>query len=177
VVLRYKESAFDVDYSNIAGNPSAGDGAEYEMCFEPPMAPSIGFWVGYRGTGISFAKSLRKKEGTTLSFSTTGAKYGANLRLRGFDMNEMTLTSTIYEDGKVASLNGDGYLGVPVSIASLYLDGAGSRARRLLRPCKGGHLRCLTAAGITIAFPQCDVHLIQEGPQKKIASEDITTES
>jgi len=35
----------------------------------------------------------------------------------------------------------------------------------------------LTAAGITIAFPQCDVHLIQEGPQKKIASEDITTES
>jgi len=123
VVLRYKESVFDVDYSNIAGNPSAGDGAEYEMCFEPPMAPSIGFWVGYRGTGISFAKSLRKKEGTTLSFSTTGAKYGANLRLRGFDMNEMTLISTIYGDGKVEDLNGDGHLGAPVSIASLYLNG------------------------------------------------------
>lgn len=123
VVLRYKESAFDVDYSNIAGNPSAGDGVEYEMYFEPPMAPSIGFWVGYRGTGISFAKSLRKKEGTTLSFSTTGAKYGANLRLRGFDMNDMTLTSTIYEDDQVSNLNSDGHLGAPVSIASLYLNG------------------------------------------------------
>ena len=123
VVLRYKESAFDVDYSNVAGNPSAGDGVEYEMYFEPPMAPSIGFWVGYRGTGISFAKSLHKKEGTTLSFSTTGAKYGANLRLRGFDLNEMTLTSTIYEDGQVSNLNGDGLLDAPVNIASLYLNG------------------------------------------------------
>ena len=38
VVLRYKESVFDVDYSNVAGDPSAGDGAEYEMCIEPPLA-------------------------------------------------------------------------------------------------------------------------------------------
>ena len=42
---------------------------------------------------------------------------------------------------------------------------------------KGAIYDALTAAGITIAFQQCDVHLIQEGPQKKIASEDITTES
>lgn len=209
-------------------------------------------------------------------------------------MNEMTLTSTIYEDGKVASLNGDGHLGAPVSIASLYLNGyyvfngrrysqaaaynqsviqrrsAGSllagatlymaafdfsdnrNAAMILLSRNTGRIKeettdphpytlcmlhsalgyreraiadsyaqgtmhraahglsgafdsavdinvkqmvlvaervayfdcakeaiydALTAAGITIAFPQCDVHLIQEGPQKKIASEDITTES
>ena len=75
VVLRYKESVFVVDYSNSLGDPSAGEGAEWKMCFEPPMSPSIGVWAGYRGTGLAVAKSLGKKKGTTLSFSTTGAKY------------------------------------------------------------------------------------------------------
>ena len=123
VVLRYKESVFDLDYSNSAGNPSAGDGIDWQMCFEPPMSPSLGVWAGYRGTGFSFAKSLGKKKGTTLSFSTTGAKYGANLRLRGFDVTEGTFTSTVYEDGKVVPINGDAHLQAPVSIASLYLNG------------------------------------------------------
>ena len=123
VVLRYNEKAFDVDYSNSAGDPSAGDGADWELCFEPPMAPSIGVWAGYRGTGISFAKSLGKKKGTAFSFSTTGAKYGANIRLKGFDIDEATLTWTAYDDGKVEHHNKKGHLGAPVSIASLYLNG------------------------------------------------------
>ena len=123
VVLRYKETAFDVDYSNSAGNPQAGDGIDWEMCFEPPMSPSLGVWAGYRGTGIAVAKSLGKKKGTSLSFSTTGAKYGANLRLRSFDVTEGTFTSTIYDNGKVIPMNGDARLLAPVSIASLYLNG------------------------------------------------------
>jgi len=123
VVLRYKESVFDVDYSNSAGDPSAGDGIDWQMCFVPPMSPSIGVWAGYRGTGFAVAKSLGKKKGTVLSFSTTGAKYGANLRLRGFDVDKGTFTSTIYEDGEVVPLNGDAHLEAPVSIASLYLNG------------------------------------------------------
>ena len=123
VVLRYKETVFDVDYSNSAGNPQAGDGIDWEMCFEPPMSPSLGVWAGYRGTGIAVAKSLGKKKGTSLSFSTTGAKYGANLRLRGFDVDEGTMSSTIYEDGKVVRSSDHAYLRAPVSIASLYLNG------------------------------------------------------
>ena len=53
VVLRYNASVFDVDYSNSAGSPSAGDGVDWEICFEPPLASSIGVWAGYRGTGIA----------------------------------------------------------------------------------------------------------------------------
>ena len=123
VVLRYKESVFDVDYSNSLGDPSGGEGFEWKMCFEPPMSPSLGVWAGYRGTGLAVAKSLGKKKGTTLSFSTTGAKYGANLRLRSFDVTEGTFTSTIYDNGKVIPMNGDARLLAPVSIASLYLNG------------------------------------------------------
>ena len=123
VVLRYNASVFDVDYSNSAGNPSAGDGVDWEMCFEPPMKASIGVWAGYRGTGLALSKSLHRKNGTTFSFSTTGAKYGANIRLRKFDINEATFTSTIYEGGEVVHEKRKGYLGAPVTIASLYLNG------------------------------------------------------
>ena len=104
VVLRYNASMFDVDYSNSAGNPSAGDGVDWEICFEPPLASSIGVWAGYRGTGIAISKSLHRKKGTTFSFSTTGAKYGINLRLRAFDIDEVTMTSTVYDGDKVICL-------------------------------------------------------------------------
>ena len=64
VILCYKETAFDVDYSNSAGYPAAGDGVDWQLGFKPPTSPSVGIWAGYRGTGVSYAKSLRKKEGT-----------------------------------------------------------------------------------------------------------------
>jgi hypothetical protein len=123
VILRYNESVFDVDYSNSAGNLSAGNGIEYEMCFEPPLTSSIGVWAGYRGTGIAISRSLHRKSGTTFSFSTTGAKYGANIRLRVFDIDEGTLNSTIYENGKVTKREDKGQLGAPANIASLYING------------------------------------------------------
>ena len=123
VVLRYKESVYDVDYSNSVGSPAAGDGMDWDICFEPPVSPSIGVWAGYRGLGFSAAKSLGKKKGTSLSFSCTGAKYGANLRLRGFDIDEATLTGTIYEGGQVLHGTSDAHFRAPVSIASLYLNG------------------------------------------------------
>ena len=123
VILRYKETAFDVDYSNSAGDPAAGDGVDWQLGFKPPTSPSVGIWAGYRGTGVSFAKSLRKKEGTTLSFSTTGAKYGFNFRLRRFEMDEASLTATIYQDGKVEHEDYTGRTGATVEIGSLYLNG------------------------------------------------------
>ena len=123
VVLRYKETAFDVDYSNSIIDPASGDGADWKLCFEPPITASVGIWAGYRGTGISFAKSLKKKAGTTLSFSTTGAKYGFNLLLRGFETSESSLDAMIYEDGKAEHYENKGNLDAPVKIASLYLNG------------------------------------------------------
>ena len=123
VVLRYKESVYDVDYSNSVGSPAAGNGMDWDMSFEPPLSASLGVWAGYRGLGVSVAKSLGRKKGTSLSFSCTGARYGANLRLRGFDIDEATLTGTIYEGGQVLHGTSDAHFRAPVSIASLYLNG------------------------------------------------------
>ena len=76
VILRYKENAVDVDYSQDIESPETNEYADWNLCFEPPVASSIGFWVGYRGTGFSYSKSLTKNAGRYYSFSTTGAKYG-----------------------------------------------------------------------------------------------------
>ena len=76
VILRYKENAVDVDYSQSVDIPAYNEHADWNLCFEPPLASSIGFWVGYRGTGFSYSKSLTKNAGRYYSFSTTGAKYG-----------------------------------------------------------------------------------------------------
>ena len=102
VILRYKENMVDVDYDNYTENPGTNESADWRLCFEPPIASSIGFWVGYRGTGISFSKSLTKNAGRYYSFSTTGAKYGFNFRLRRFNTSEGTLTGTEYVDGQVS---------------------------------------------------------------------------
>jgi hypothetical protein len=69
VVPRYNATVYDVDYSNSIGDPSAGDGIDWELCFEPPLASSVGVWAGYRGTGIAVSKSLHRKKGATFSFS------------------------------------------------------------------------------------------------------------
>ena len=123
VVLRYNASVFDVDYSNSISDPATGEGLDWEMCFEPPMASSIGVWAGYRGTGIGFSRSLHRKRGVTLSFTTTGAKYGATIRLRGFDIDEVTVNSTVHEGGQEVKDEMKGDLNAPASVASLYLNG------------------------------------------------------
>ena len=53
VILRYKENAVDVDYSQIIESPEANAHSDWNLCFEPPVASSLGFWGGYRGTGFS----------------------------------------------------------------------------------------------------------------------------
>ena len=123
VVLRYKASEFDVDYDNIISDPNSDDRVEWRLSFKPPMTSSVGFWVGYRGTGLSVAKSLGKKVGTSLSFSTTGAKYGFNLRLKSFEIDDATLDATIYDNGIADHQQYVGHTREPVTIGSLYLNG------------------------------------------------------
>ena len=65
VVLRYNASVFDVDYNNSVSDPSTGEGIDWEMCFEPPMASSIGVWVGYRGNRC-FQVSPQKKRNNVI---------------------------------------------------------------------------------------------------------------
>ena len=124
VILRYKNSEFDVDYNNSIIDPSTGERADWQLRFEPPMASSVGIWAGYRGTGLSIATSLKKKEGTTFAFSTTGTKYGFNLRYRKYKIDKVSFNATHYEhDKKIDHIEEEGYMPSPVKIGSLYLNG------------------------------------------------------
>ena len=125
VILRYKENAVDVDYEHSSDYPEANEHLEWKLCFEPPVAASVGFWVGYRGTGISFSKSLSKNAGRYWSFSTTGAKYGFNFRLRRFKTEDAEFSGKDYINGQ---LEGEPYdtafsMPSPVWIRSVYLNG------------------------------------------------------
>ena len=125
VILRYKETAVDVDYSNSLvepGNPQ--NRIDLKMCFAPPTSASVGFWVGYRGTGISYSYSLAKNAGRYFSFSTTGAKYGINFRLRRFNTNEASSSIQLIDNGNTTySEESDTHMRAPVWIRSVYLNG------------------------------------------------------
>ena len=124
VVLRYKWTAFDVQYENSIENVASGEKMDWQLYFRPPVASSIGLWVGYRGMGLSFAKSLVKNEGVYFSFSTTGAKYGFNLRARRSELNQTTLSAKVYRsDGTSQEGEFDGETRAPVTLTSLYLNG------------------------------------------------------
>ena len=125
VILRYKANMVNVDYDNSIDFPATNEYSEWNLHFEPPVATSIGFWAGYRGTGLSFSLPLTKNAGRYFSISSTGAKYGFNFRLRRFNTSSATLSATDYKDG---IRNGDGYhdeqeLAAPVWIRSLYVNG------------------------------------------------------
>jgi len=124
VILRYKENIVDVDCYNHIDYPRTNESSDWQMCFEPPLASSIGFWVGYRGTGISFSKSLTKNAGRYYSISTTGAKYGFNFRLRRFNTSDVTLLGTDFKDGKATEdYSADTVMTTPVWIRSVYING------------------------------------------------------
>ena len=100
VILRYKENGVSVDYENSFEVPEINRRADWKLSFEPPTASSIGFWVGYRGTGVSYSQSLTKNAGRYFSISSTGPKYGFNFRYRRFNTNIATSNATVYQDGK-----------------------------------------------------------------------------
>ena len=124
VILRYKETAVNVDYSNSLDFPEYNEHVDWKMEFEPPVAASVGFWVGYRGTGISYSQSLVKNAGRYFSISTTGAKYGLNFRLRRFSTDDVSLSGKDYINGQVDyELSGQGKILSPVWIRSTYING------------------------------------------------------
>ena len=124
VILRYKETAVDVDYENDFYFPEDKERFFWKLCFEPPVAASIGFWAGYRGTGISYSHSLVKNAGRYFSFSTTGAKYGFNFRHRRFSTDEVKFNAKDYQDEKlVEEQNIQDRIDAPVWIRSTYING------------------------------------------------------
>ena len=125
VILRYKETAVDVDYNNSIVDPETPQSRlDLNLRFAPPTSASVGFWVGYRGTGISYSYSLAKNAGRYFSFSSTGAKYGINFRLRRFKTDEATASVKFYDNGEEKiNQESSGHLLAPVWIRSVYLNG------------------------------------------------------
>ena len=125
VILRYKENVVDVDYSQSIDVPADNSHSDWNLCFEPPVASSVGFWVGYRGTGFSYSKSLNKNAGRYYSVNSTGAKYGFNFRLRRFNTKDAKFSSTDYENGQTTGVPYDTVVNMPspVWIRSVYING------------------------------------------------------
>ena len=125
VILRYKENAVDVDYTQSVDIPAYNDHSDWNLCFEPPVASSVGFWVGYRGTGFSFAKSLTKNAGRYYSISSTGARYGFNFRLRRFNTQDASFNSKDrnLDTGVETQSDTTFTMPAPVWIRSVYING------------------------------------------------------
>ncbi len=125
VILRYKENAVDVDYRQNVYIPATNEQSDWNLCFEPPVASSIGFWVGYRGTGFSYSKSLTKNAGRYYSISSTGAKYGFNFRLRRFNTRDASFSATDrnIETADEARTDTAFSMPSPVWIRSVYING------------------------------------------------------
>jgi hypothetical protein len=125
VILRYKENMVDVDYSQSVDLPETNEHSDWNLSFEPPIASSVGFWVGYRGTGFSYSKSLTKNAGRYYSFSTTGAKYGFNFRLRRFNTQDAEFSSTDRNTMTGVEEQTDTAVSMPspVWIRSVYING------------------------------------------------------
>lgn len=125
VILRYKENVVDVDYHQSIDIPATNEHSNWNLCFEPPTASSVGFWVGYRGTGFSYSKSLTKNAGRYYSFSSTGAKYGFNFRLRRFNTKDARFMATDLNQETGAEMKTDTAFSMPspVWIRSVYING------------------------------------------------------
>ena len=124
VMLRYKENAVDVDFTQSIDILATNEHSDWNLCFEPPIASSVGFWVGYRGTGFSFAKALTKNAGRYYSVSSTGTKYGFNFLLRRFNTQDAKFSATDYENGQTTGkYDTDVKMPSPVWIRSVYING------------------------------------------------------
>lgn len=124
IILREKENVVNVDYYSFFEQPGTDFTMDWQMRFEPPVATSVGFWVGYRGTGLSYSKSLTKNAGRYFSVSSTGAKYGFNFRLRRFSTSDVTLKSTEHENGQATeNADFDTVMFSPAWIRSVYING------------------------------------------------------
>ena len=125
VILRYKENVVDVDYSQSVDFPEYNEHGDWELCFTPPVASSVGFWVGYRGTGFSYSKSLTKNAGRYYSISSTGAKYGFNFRLRRFNTQdaEFNAEDRNLDTGVGSKESTTVNMPAPVWIRSTYING------------------------------------------------------
>lgn len=119
-------SYFDDDFiAEKTGEEIYGARFDWSLNFDPPMAQSVGFNVGFRGLSFSYSYYLLKKTGRAYSFSSTGARYGLNFRLRRFSTNQMEIDASIsgLSDEDNEQLKGPGKSPDPIWVRSVIIDG------------------------------------------------------
>ena len=118
-------SYFDEDFvSKKIGEAVKGGRFDWTLKFNPPIAQSVGFHAGFRGLSFSYSYYLRKKTGRAFSFSSTGARYGLNFRLRRFSTHSMEIDASIKDyDGVEEKFDGPANAPDPIWVRSVIIDG------------------------------------------------------
>ncbi len=106
---------------------------EYRMDFEPTLTTGVGWstglWLGYRGYGLGFQKSISKNDDYNFGLSACGSKYGLNVRLRHYEASKMDLhfeASFPNEENSELRYVEDGEnleLESPISYKTLFVEG------------------------------------------------------
>ena len=133
IVLRGRTSDFNMTVNSFMddefisqklGTEVYGGRFDWRLNFNPPVAQSLGFYAGYRGLGFSYSYYLLKKTGRSLAFSSTGARYGLNFRLRRFSTNDVGIEATIKpHDEPEESMGGVTSSPDPIWVRSVIIDG------------------------------------------------------
>jgi len=94
------------------------------MNFDSELGASSGFWVGYRGLGLGYAFKLHKNSGTNFTISSTGARYGVNLRWQRYRAKEAHMELAGIVNGEIlADEEFDEEFMTPLSIRTLFANG------------------------------------------------------
>lgn len=123
VILRPKMSDIDVvsDNENIL---SAMESIHIKMDLNTRPMASLGVWVGYRGLGFSYAYKLQKNGGTNFSLSSTGAKFGLNMRLHDLSTDRAHLLFEGMSEGKsIKGMDEDVRFTKAIKVSTFYLNG------------------------------------------------------
>ena len=74
---------------------------DFNLKIKPPVANSLGLWVGYRGWGGGYSLSLSGNKGINMSFNIATPSNGVNIRWRRFNFSNPEIhISNIFFNGE-----------------------------------------------------------------------------
>ncbi len=99
---------------------------DFNLKIKPPVAQSLGLWVGYRGWGAGYSFSLTGNKGINMSFNIATPSNGVNIRWRRFNYStpESRFSNMYINDENLNAVYEDVLnLARPMKIESFVLDG------------------------------------------------------
>lgn len=119
-------SHVDEIYQNIEDTSPLQTVFDFNLKIKPPVANSLGLWVGYRGWGAGYSVSLSGNKGINMSFNIATPSNGVNIRWRRFNyskpevrISNMSINGKSFDEDSEATIN----LLKPMKVESFVLDG------------------------------------------------------